>query len=69
MANNRLDTIKEKVLKAKYAFKSYPPHFDKLPGRGACDRSLLIPGILPIAGESQGGTTITLAIRTPKRLQ
>jgi hypothetical protein len=30
---------------------------------------ILVSGTLPILGESQGGTTITLAIGTPERLQ
>jgi hypothetical protein len=33
------------------------------------DSDIIIPGTPPRAGESHGGTTITLAIRTPERLQ
>jgi hypothetical protein len=38
------------------------------------DNGILVPGIPPgapglIAGESQGGTTITLSLRTPERLR
>jgi hypothetical protein len=29
----------------------------------------VVPGTPPVAGESQGGTSITLAIRTPERLR
>jgi hypothetical protein len=33
------------------------------------DNDVLVPGTPPFAGESQGGTSITLAIRTPERLR
>jgi len=33
------------------------------------DAIVLVPGTPPLACESQGGTTIALAIRTPERLQ
>jgi hypothetical protein len=33
------------------------------------EEGVIIPGTPPRAGESQGGTTITLAIRTPERLR
>jgi hypothetical protein len=30
---------------------------------------VIVPGTPPLAGESQGGTTMALAIRTPERLK
>jgi hypothetical protein len=33
------------------------------------DEDIIVPGTALIRGESQGGTTITLAIRTPERLR
>jgi hypothetical protein len=35
----------------------------------ASDEDIIVPGTPSIGGESQGGTTITLAIRTPERLR
>ena len=32
-------------------------------------KDVIVPGTPPLAGESQGGTTIALAIRTPERLK
>ena len=32
-------------------------------------KDIIVPGTPPLVGESQGGTTIALAIRTPERLK
>ena len=32
-------------------------------------KDVIVPSTPPLAGESQGGTTIALAIRTPERLK